>query len=441
MKLLKKAKNKQAFAKVGIFGFQGSGKTHTTMQIAMGICDLTGNKTIAFYDTETGSDWWAGRVEGYEFFQVKTRSFKDLVETIREAESEGIGVLVIDSITHVSRDIIESYQRKKRVSRLQFHDWGPIKSQWGVYTDLFVNSKLHIIVCGRAGFEYEYQDDDRGKKELIKTGTKMKAEGEFGFEPGLVVEMELERISAQVGGDLVNVAHVLKDRSNTINGQSFRMPSFGSFKTHFDGLNLGGEHCGVDTSRATEDLFDESGRSEWEADKKARDIALDELKEELVKHFPGTTGQAKKAKGDVIEALFRTRSWERVSSGEFKAADVQWALLRARWFLGEIDADTRIDALQAGAADKDPNAAPKRIKELIDGNFEGPKEPSPSKIDEELKAGRIDYLRSILTERYQGKMGDVLLDMLEVRKKMPVDLETDPDLVEEIISELEGGGE
>jgi hypothetical protein len=68
-------------------------------------------------------------------------------------------------------------------------------------------------------------------------------------------------------------------------------------------------------------------------------------------------------------------------------------------------------------------------------------EPPPSKIDEELKAGRIDYLRSILTDRYQDKMGDVLLNMLEVRERMPVDLETDPDLVEEIISELEGGGE
>jgi hypothetical protein len=369
MGLLKMAENQQAFAKVGIFGFQGSGKTHTAMQIAMGICDLTGNKTIAFYDTETGSDWWAGRVDGYKFLQAKTRSFKDLIETIREAESEGVGVLVIDSITHVWRDIIESYQRKKKVSRLQFHDWGPIKSQWGKYTDLFVNSELHIIVCGRAGFEYEYQNDDRGKKELIKTGTKMKAEGEFGFEPGLVIEMELERISAEVGGDLVNVAHVLKDRSATINGQSFRMPSFVSFKSHFDGLNLGAKHCGVNTSRETEDLFDESGRNEWEAEKRAKDIALEELREELMKYFPGTAGPAKKAKGDVIEALFRTRAWQRVSSSEFKSTDIQWALLRARWFLGEIDADTRNDALRAGEADQDPNAAPAAVKALIDGNF------------------------------------------------------------------------
>lgn len=374
MKLLSKAMNKQAFAKVGIFGFQGSGKTHTAMQIATGICDLTGNKKIAFYDTETGSDWWAGRVDGYEFFQVKTRSFKDLVETIREAETEGIGVLVIDSITHVWRDIIESYQRRKNVNRLQFHDWGPIKSQWGTYTDLFVNSKIHIVVCGRAGFEYEYQDDDRGKKELIKTGTKMKAEGEFGFEPGLVIEMELERISAEVGGDLINVAHVLKDRSNTINGHKFKMPSFDSFRTHFDALNLDGEHCGVNTSRATEDLFDDHGHDEWTADKKAKDIALDELKEELLRYFPGRTAPEAKAKGDLLEALFRTRSWQRVSSSEFKASDIQWGLLRARWFLGEIDADTRNDALQAGAADNDPNAATKKIKALIDGNFPGDEE-------------------------------------------------------------------
>jgi hypothetical protein len=89
----------------------------------------------------------------------------------------------------------------------------------------------------------------------------------------------------------------------------------------------------------------------------------------------------------------------------------------------------------------DDKAPLDKVTEKLKKSRKKKKEPSPSKIDEELKAGRIDYLRSLLTERYQDKAGDVLLNMLEVREKMPVDLETDPDLVEEIISELEGGGE
>jgi hypothetical protein len=363
MKLLKKAMNQQAFAKVGIFGFQGAGKTHTAMEIARGICDSTSNKQIAFYDTETGSDWWASRMDGYEFFQIKTRSFKDLIGSIQEAEEAKLGVLVIDSITHVWRDIIESYQRRKNVKRLRFHDWGPIKSTWGQYTDLFVNSKLHIVVCGRAGFEYDYSEN-----ELVKTGTKMKAESEFGFEPSLVIEMEGIRKGSDAGAGIVNVAHVLKDRSNTINGKSFEMPTFKSFETHFAALNIGGEHCGVDTSRSSEELFSPSGYDEVSEEKKARDIALDELKEELTKHFPGNQSIQKKAKCDCLEALFSTRSWERVSNYH-KAPDIQWGLLKLRWFLNDIDAHTKMEALQAGQEDQDPNAAPAAIKTLIDGNF------------------------------------------------------------------------
>jgi hypothetical protein len=45
-------------------------------------------------------------------------------------------------------------------------------------------------LCGRAGYEYDHEENEDGGKDLIKIGTKMKAEGEFGFEPSLVIEME-----------------------------------------------------------------------------------------------------------------------------------------------------------------------------------------------------------------------------------------------------------
>jgi hypothetical protein len=44
-----------------------------------------------------------------------------------------------------------------------------------------------VIICGRAGYEYDYFEDDEGKKQLEKTGIKMKAETEMGFEPSLLV--------------------------------------------------------------------------------------------------------------------------------------------------------------------------------------------------------------------------------------------------------------
>jgi hypothetical protein len=52
---------------------------------------------------------------------------------------------------------------------------------------------VHILIAGRAGKEYEYQENEAGKKELITTGTKFKAEGEFGYEPDILVELWNER--------------------------------------------------------------------------------------------------------------------------------------------------------------------------------------------------------------------------------------------------------
>src|SRR6185503_10075486 len=98
-------------------------------------------------------------------------------------------------------------------------------------TDFYLNSKLHIIICGRAGFDYDYEENEETqRKELIKTGIKMKTEGEFGFEPSLLVEMEAVQNLAQGGGrgkknaapkagvSVTRRAVVLKDRFSVIDG-------------------------------------------------------------------------------------------------------------------------------------------------------------------------------------------------------------------------------
>jgi hypothetical protein len=46
-------------------------------------------------------------------------------------------------------------------------------------------------MCGRAGDDLEQYVDENGKRQLEKIGTKMKTEAETGFEPSLLVLMEL----------------------------------------------------------------------------------------------------------------------------------------------------------------------------------------------------------------------------------------------------------
>lgn len=336
MAMLKKAENKQAFLKAGILGFPGSGKTFTASMLAIGIAKRLGNgKPVAFFDTESGSDFLIPRfeAEGVELMTVKSHSFNDLMATAREAEST-CSVLIVDSISHVWRELMESFKKKLNVRKLKFNHWDQIKSEWFNWTHLYLNSNIHIFVLGRAGYEYDFESDEKGDKELVKVGTKMKVESEFGFEPSLLIEMERVAKSSEPGAGWIHRAHILKDRTDMINGKAFDFEKphqkykvgdwsrvFKPFQPVFDSLNIGGEHVGISTQHSSEELFDSNG--DGAAGRRARRalIATEEIQGALVAIWPGQDAASKKAKQDVIEAVFGTRSWTSVEGRSVEALE------------------------------------------------------------------------------------------------------------------------
>jgi hypothetical protein len=336
MKLLKPATNKMAYAKIGIYGFGGAGKTRTASEIMIGLYkyllerkQIKPDMPLAFIDTETGSDFLIPLFEknGIKIVSMKTRSFTDMMKIIDEAEKECFG-LVIDSITHIWRDLVESYQEKltkrRKYKKLAFHDWNIIKPIWHEYADKFVNSKLHIVICGRAGWDYEYLEDENGQRELQKTSTKMKAETEFQFEPSLVIEMEaVHQAKGEIGSKLVRKAHIIKDRNpfNSIDGKIFTNPTFKNFKPFFDNLNIGNDHVGVENRNSTE-LFDDNGNSEWELIKKRKTIALEKIEEGLKYLFPAATGKDKTAKLAILKELTGTFSWAEITSSNIESLEM-----------------------------------------------------------------------------------------------------------------------
>ncbi len=323
MALFKKAVSTSAYLKAGLLGFAGSGKTRTATELAIGLVKYMrarelkeGSRPVYFLDTETGSDYVIPRCadESVELFSAKTRAFTDLKSAVREAESQA-SVLIVDSITHFWREFCEAYQKKRNRKRLEFQDWAVLKHEWGGFTDQFVNSACHIILCGRAGYEYDFFEDADGRKELQKTGIKMKAEAEMGYEPSLLALLERE-MNLETK-EVYRVAHVLKERYGVIDGKALcdkktRGPTFEQFLPHIERLNLGGGQLGVDTSRSSEAMFTDDGATRWQHEKKQLAIALDEVREELVKMFPGQSAADKKSKGDALEMAFGTRSWEKV---------------------------------------------------------------------------------------------------------------------------------
>lgn len=317
--LFKPAEVTTAYLKMGLLGFQGSGKTKTATKTAIGLVDhlkrkgaVAADRPVFFFDTETGSDWVLPdfKAAGIAVEQAKSRAFSDLCDSIKAAEQQA-SVLLINSITHPWKELCESYCRRKaqmlkrNYYRLQIGDWAYLKGEngWGKFADLFINSGVHIILCGRAGYEFDMDTDEEGHKQLEKTGVKMKAEGEFGYEPSLLVYMEMHQEMKGRGVERQwRTATVLKDRAGLIDGKSFDDPGFQDFLPHIERLNIGGRQLGVDVTRTSAAMIPADPRDNSATHRK---IVLDEIEQLMAIHCGGQSAADKKRRAELIRAKFK----------------------------------------------------------------------------------------------------------------------------------------
>lgn len=322
---LKPATNKMAYGKVGLYGTAGSGKTRTAVEIAIGLHKAIGStKPVAAFDTEPAFSFVLPIFQkaGIELLiEDESRALADLMKFMDDAEKQ-CDIAIIDSITHVWRDAQESYLKrlndtrkrsgKKPLYALEFQHWRPIKQAWAEFTDRFLSSKLHVIVCGRAGNVYEYQDKDdgSGKKELITTGTRMATEKELGYEPSLLIEMLADRQD----GKIINVALIQKDRSDALNGKEIPYPNYKKLEPHFRMLNIGGEHFESMERRDSTEMFPDADESGWDRESRLRTIYSEEIAELMKKHHPSQSAEDKQKRADLLEAIFQTRSWTAVEN-------------------------------------------------------------------------------------------------------------------------------
>lgn len=236
--MFKKLENNRPFLKMAFEGFAGDGKTYTSIEIAIGIHKLIASKKpIALFDTEK-----ALKALGWRFDEAgieavvndENRSLAALSQAIKWCEEGNADILVIDSITHVWEEYLRAYMEEKKRNRLEFQDWGVIKPKWKQeFSTPFVMAKCHIIFTGRAGYEYETEiikeEGKRDRKEIHKSGIKMKAENETAFEPDLLVLMEKKQDILTDKKVLWREATIIKDRTTRIDGKTFKNPTFDDF--------------------------------------------------------------------------------------------------------------------------------------------------------------------------------------------------------------------
>jgi hypothetical protein len=240
--MFKKLENNRPFLKLALEGFAGDGKTFTASEIAIGIHKLIqSKKPIAMFDTERALKAlkWKFDDAGIEaVIEDEERSLKALNEAMKWCEEGNADILIIDSITHVWEEFLRAYLNRPdkngnviKRNRLEFQDWGVLKPTWKeLFSTPFVMAKCHIIFTGRAGYEYtDERNEETGKREIFKSGIKMKAETETAFEPDILVLMQKVQDLISEDKKIWREAMVVKDRTTQIDGKRFKNPTFEDF--------------------------------------------------------------------------------------------------------------------------------------------------------------------------------------------------------------------
>lgn len=240
--MFKKLENNRPFLKLALEGFAGDGKSFTASEIAAGVHKLIGSKKpIAIFDTEKAFKAlkWKFDEAGIEIMHEEDeRSLSALNQAIKWCEEGNADILIIDSITHVWEEFLKAYLNRPdkngnpfKRTRLEFQDWGVLKPQWKeLFSTPFVMAKCHIIFTGRAGYEYsDEKNEDTGKREIYKSGIKMKAETETAFEPDILVLMQKVTDLISDKKSIYREAMIVKDRTTQIDGKTFKNPTFDDF--------------------------------------------------------------------------------------------------------------------------------------------------------------------------------------------------------------------
>lgn len=239
------------FVKASFGGFAGSGKTLTACKFIVGAYrQLNLQAPLLMIDNERGSKFLVDffRNTGIKTLLKETNNLADIQSAFNFLSSGEIGFLFIDSMTKIWYEYVRQYKEKNKKDSMTVKDWGNVIPAWQEnFLNKFFEAKGHCVFTGRGGFSYSFQESDEKAedgstlKESIADGVKMKLGGDAPFEPDLNVWMSAQQKLIGKTPHLWIEAFILKDRSRSINGQTFKNPEYSNFQPFIDYL------CGIQT--------------------------------------------------------------------------------------------------------------------------------------------------------------------------------------------------
>ena len=183
----RKSNRKQAKIKLGIAGPSGSGKTYSSLLLASGMTKDWDQ--IAVIDTENGSsDLYAHLGEYNVITLTPPYSPEHYIKAIELAESKGIKVLIIDSLSHCWEYLLEQHSAMVGNS---FTNWSKITPRQNALIQKILSTDMHIISTLRTKQDYVLNQKN-GKYVPEKVGLKVVQRDGVDYEFTIVFDIDIK---------------------------------------------------------------------------------------------------------------------------------------------------------------------------------------------------------------------------------------------------------
>jgi hypothetical protein len=334
-------KSANHFIKASFGGFAGSGKTRTATEFIIGCYkEMNLKKPILFIDNEKGSRFLIPIFEkaGIKIFVKDTIYLADIIQSFDLIKNGEVDFLFMDSLTKVWYQFIKEYKAKNgNKSFMTLQDWGKVLPDWQEkFSNRFVDLNGNCVFTGRGGYTYDMEENEETKKkEFTKSGVKMKLAGETPFEPDINVWMELCQEMEEGKLKVWREAQIMKDRSGTIDGKTFKNPTYSDFApvVRFILSTPIGEVAGShnqDSMAPTENFESQNRRDQ-------RDIELEKIQSLFDENHIGSQGKdEKELKIAILKKIFNTSSKteiEKMQPERLRACRESMELLFEEWQL------------------------------------------------------------------------------------------------------------
>jgi len=189
--------------KLFLFGPSYSGKTYSSIQLAVGIVmavrqctEAEAFKHIILIDSEYGRGTLHSAIGPYNYYEIKSPYYTDKLEkAVKELSlMDQIDVIITDSLTHYwskTGGVLDEKAKKDTQGGNSYTNWQEFTGKFNAMLDVILQSPKHVIATARSKNDVVLIPNDKGK--MVPTTYGLKPELREGIEFEFDIAFNVEK--------------------------------------------------------------------------------------------------------------------------------------------------------------------------------------------------------------------------------------------------------